>query len=107
MNLKNFMEETDWGFFGVSGASLFFAGAVVWFSLTKLRKLQRVSLWGEQGRRSRGNWKDVDPMPPLPGESKGERLRRLTAARVDAVRHMKAADPDGLGLGLWSGREKR
>lgn len=84
MNLKNFIEESDYGFVGVSAWSFIFAAIVCSYGLTKLRKVQRVSMWGEQGRKSRGSWSDVDPMPVLPGESRTERLRRLKEARVGA-----------------------
>ena len=93
MNLKNFMEESDFGFLGVSVSSFIFAAIVCSYGLTKLRKLQRVSMWGEQGRRNRGSWRDVDPMPALPGETRMERLQRLKLARHEAIRGMK----DGLG----------
>ncbi len=83
MNLKNFIEESDYGFVAVSAWSFIFAAIVCSYGLTKLRRVQRVSMWGEQGRRSRGSWRDVDPMPALPGESRTERLRRLKEARRD------------------------
>lgn len=81
MNLKNFMEDSDLGFLGISACSFVFAAIVCSYGLTKLRKVQRVSMWGEQGRRSRGSWRDVDPMPALPGESRVERLKRLREVR--------------------------
>lgn len=81
MNLKNFMEDSDLGFLGISACSFVFAAIVCSYGLTKLRKVQRVSMWGEQGRRSRGSWRDVDPMPALPGESRAERLKRLKETR--------------------------
>ena len=96
MNLKNFIEESDYGFVGVSAWSFIFAALVCSYGLTKLRKVQRVSMWGKQGRRSRGSWRDVDPMPALPGESRMDRLRRLNEARVDA---RLGALRDGRGFG--------
>ena len=62
MNLKNFMEESDYGFLGVSAWSFIFAGIICAYGLTKLRKVQRVTMWGgEHGRRGkRGGWRDVD-----------------------------------------------
>ena len=81
MNLKNFMEDSDLGFLGISACSFVFAAIVCSYGLTKLRKVQRVSMWGEQGRRSRGSWRDVDPMPALPGESRIERVKRLKEVR--------------------------
>ncbi len=85
MNLKNFMEESDLGFSGVTALSFLFA-AVVWtYGLKKLRKVQRVSMWGEQGSRSRGPWTDINsPLPALPGESRVERQRRLELARAES-----------------------
>ncbi|KAL8684748.1 MAG: hypothetical protein Q9218_008155, partial [Villophora microphyllina] len=41
MNLKNFIEESDLGFIGVSGASFIFAAIVCSYGLGKLRKVQR------------------------------------------------------------------
>lgn len=81
MNLKNFMEDSHLGFLGISACSFVFAAIVCSYGLTKLRKVQRVSMWGEQGRKSRGSWRDVDPMPALPGESRIERLKRLKEVR--------------------------
>ncbi|CZT05632.1 related to inner membrane magnesium transporter MRS2, mitochondrial precursor [Rhynchosporium agropyri] len=59
MNLKNFIEDSDIGFWGVTGWSMVFAGVVCAYGLTKLRKVQRVSMWGEGGRRGR-SWRDED-----------------------------------------------
>lgn len=84
MNLKNFIEESDYGFVTVSAWSFFFAAIVCSYGLTKLRRVQRVSMWGEQGRRSRGSWRDIDPMPALPDESRTGRVRRLKDARMEA-----------------------
>lgn len=81
MNLKNFIEESNLGFIGVSTWSFVFAAMVCAYGLTKLRKVQRVSMWGEQGHASRGSWRDVGALPPLPGESRWERLERSKRAR--------------------------
>ena len=96
MNLKNFMEESDYGFLGVSTWSFVFAAIVCGYGLTKLRKVQRVSMWGEQGRRSRGSWREVDPLPALPGESRMERLKRLREARHEAFEVGK--EKNGFGI---------
>ena len=95
MNLKSFIEESDYGFFGITSLSVLFATAICFYGLTKLRKVQRVSMWGESGRTSRGNWRNVDPLPALPGESRSNRLQRLQDARKEALKEMKA-DPEGL-----------
>ncbi|KAF4630934.1 hypothetical protein G7Y89_g7204 [Cudoniella acicularis] len=42
MNLKNFIEESELGFWGVTGWSLVFSTIVCGYGLTKLRKVQRV-----------------------------------------------------------------
>ncbi|RDW92286.1 hypothetical protein BP5796_01680 [Coleophoma crateriformis] len=60
MNLKNFIEESSIGFGGVTGFSVVFAAIVCSYGLTKLRRVQRVSMWGEGGRRGR-NWRVSDP----------------------------------------------
>ncbi|KAI9697428.1 MAG: magnesium ion transporter [Candelina mexicana] len=91
MNLKNFMEESDFGFLGVSASSFIFAAIICSYGLTKLRKVQRVSMWGESGRSRRGSWRDVDPMPALPGESRVDRLKRLEESRKYPSRESRAA----------------
>lgn len=93
MNLRNFMEESDVGFAGVTGCSVALAVACCLWGLRKLRKVQRVSMWGggEHGQRSGiGCRNDVDPLPPiLPGESRQERVKRMKigngGSRVEAA----------------------
>lgn len=60
MNLKNFIEESDLGFGAVSAWCSIFAAVVCVGSLKSLRKIQRVSMWGEHGAKRR-------PAPRLPG----------------------------------------
>lgn len=109
MNLKNFLEESDWGFFGVSAWSFVFAAIVCSYGLTKLRKVQRVSMWGERGIKSRGSWRDLDPMPALPGESRIERMRRLKEAKMEALKEGSRLGADGVGVQVSPSatREKR
>lgn len=62
-------------------------------------------MWGEQGRvGKRGSWRDVDPMPALPGESREHRLLRLREARHDAFREARekgrVAGSEGVEGGL-------
>lgn len=70
MNLENFIEETNYGFFGISGlCAVLTVVSVVW-GMRRLRKVQRVSMWGEsgssrrvraQGRQpGRGSWREID-----------------------------------------------
>ncbi|OJD18059.1 hypothetical protein AJ78_01889 [Emergomyces pasteurianus Ep9510] len=98
MNLKNFIEESDLGFATVSGACFVFTTFVCAYGLMKLRKVQRVRMWGEAGLHdrsvgalalrsgtntaipNRANWRadSVDPLwNGLAGETRGERLKRL------------------------------
>ena len=94
MNLKNFMEESHLGFMGVTTWSFVFAALVCGYGMTKLRKVQRVSMWGEQRKRSRGNWRDVAALPPLPGESRVERLKRTREAKHQAWNDYKQRIPN-------------
>ncbi|CAI7574512.1 unnamed protein product [Penicillium viridicatum] len=114
MNLKNFIEESDFGFGGVSVICFALTGLVCVYGLAKLRKLQRVRMWGESGvggstfaplspKRSalggnRNNWR-ADSIEPvwgsLPGEGRFERMRRLkensaAAAAQAASRNLKS-----------------
>ncbi|KAL8873734.1 MAG: hypothetical protein Q9174_000841 [Haloplaca sp. 1 TL-2023] len=89
MNLKNFIEESDLGFIGVSAWSFVFAAIVCSYGLSKLRRVQRVSMWGEHGGNNRGSWRQTDMAPPLPGESRADRLMRIKNSRNDASRQAK------------------
>ncbi|EMC94412.1 hypothetical protein BAUCODRAFT_52577, partial [Baudoinia panamericana UAMH 10762] len=46
MNLENFIEETNFGFFGISGLSTLIAILASMYGLRKLRGVQRLSMWG-------------------------------------------------------------
>ena len=101
MNLKNFIEESDFGFLGVTGSSAVFAVLVCVYGMKKLRRLQRVSMWGEGGsgwgtggrirNRERGGWREVAGGGPsggvgvygvlAAGEGRHERLRRMKEER--------------------------
>ncbi|THZ29321.1 cora-domain-containing protein [Aureobasidium pullulans] len=84
MNLKNFIEETDFGFPLVSISCGFFCMVAIVWGLRKLRKVQRLSMWGESGslspenhgRRGRGSWREVDPQNQLSGENRVDRTVR-------------------------------
>ncbi|EPS36926.1 hypothetical protein H072_9478 [Dactylellina haptotyla CBS 200.50] len=47
MNLKNFIEESDLGFFGVSGLVVALSAAIFGYGLHRLRRTQRLTMWGE------------------------------------------------------------
>ena len=46
MNLKNFIEESDYGFYGISAWCSIFGAIVAVYGLLRLRKVQRVSMYG-------------------------------------------------------------
>ena len=60
MNLKNFIEESDFGFWGVSAWCTVFGSIVAVYGLQKLRKVQRVSMYGHGPgsivSKSAGGW---------------------------------------------------
>ncbi|KAL4781564.1 hypothetical protein BJX76DRAFT_335057 [Aspergillus varians] len=107
MNLKNFIEESDIGFGAVSLTCFGISALVCIYGLSKLRKLQRVRMWGEAGvggtpmismhtRNTaipghRANWR-ADSIEPvwgsLPGEGRAERMKRIkdSAAAAQAAR---------------------
>jgi magnesium transporter len=93
MNLKNFIEDSELGFWGVTGWCTVFAGMVCAYGLTKLRKVQRVSMWGESGRKG-PSWRHADG--GLKGEldlgrrERVERQRRLREERLHALEDMRA-----------------
>ncbi|POS77708.1 mitochondrial inner membrane magnesium transporter mrs2 [Diaporthe helianthi] len=102
MNLENFIEETDWGFAGVTGASIFFSALVGWYGLIKLRKVQRVRM---SNRRSLVNnpaghepygamqwYKDDSPTALLEAKHR-EKLKRIAA--------MKEQRPQATGFKKW------
>ncbi|EXM09254.1 hypothetical protein NOF04DRAFT_8758 [Fusarium oxysporum II5] len=51
MNLENFIEETNWGFAGVTGVSVVFSLIVCWYGLTKLRRVQRIKMMDDERPR--------------------------------------------------------
>ena len=87
MNLKNFIEESDFGFWGVTGWSIVFSAIVCSYGLVKLRKVQRLSMWGEDGRKGR-NWRDEDL--GVVNRERGERSRRLKEERAEALEERRA-----------------
>ncbi|KAJ5919233.1 hypothetical protein N7466_010176 [Penicillium verhagenii] len=108
MNLKNFIEESDFGFGGVSVICFGITAIVSVYGLAKLRKLQRVRMWGESGVGSnslsplttrcgavgqRANWR-ADSIEPvwgsLPGEARSERIERLRKSAAAAASNSAA-----------------
>nr|POE59094.1 mitochondrial inner membrane magnesium transporter mrs2 [Quercus suber] len=64
MNLENFIEETNYGFFGISAFSTVIAVAACMYGLRRLRSVQRLSMWDEAPRTGnfsqRSPWKQLD-----------------------------------------------
>ena len=98
MNLKNFIEESDLGFIGVSAWSFVFAAVVCSYGLKKLRKVQRVSMWGERGGKGRGSWRKQEEDLVLPGDGKQlendrkERLKRIKELKMETWREVKGLE---------------
>ncbi|KAF7180396.1 hypothetical protein CNMCM7691_009564 [Aspergillus felis] len=111
MNLKNFIEESDLGFGAVSATCFVITAIVCVYGLAKLRKLQRVRMWGEAGAGGapltplmarngilsghRSNWR-ADSIEPiwgsLPGEARTERIKRLRDIAAAAAARSASAD---------------
>ncbi|GFF56281.1 putative magnesium ion transporter [Aspergillus udagawae] len=111
MNLKNFIEESDLGFGAVSVTCFVITAIVCVYGLAKLRKLQRVRMWGEAGvggapltpltarngvlSGHRSNWR-ADSIEPvwgsLPGEARTERIKRLRDSAAAAAARSASAD---------------
>ncbi|TGZ79291.1 cora-domain-containing protein [Ascodesmis nigricans] len=74
MNLKNFIEESDFAFFGVSAWTFIFSAIICVYGLHKLRRTQRLTMWGEGGVKGKKGWlslgksqaKSVAPTLPKP-----------------------------------------
>ncbi|KAL2393157.1 Mitochondrial inner membrane magnesium transporter mrs2 [Exophiala dermatitidis] len=87
MNLKNFMEESDLAFGGVSAVCFIMSAIICVYGMRKLRKVQKVRMWGEGldslGQRSRvggrGNWRNEAV------ESQAQRFARLRGGAGGAV----------------------
>lgn len=83
MNLKNYLEDSELGFVGVSVFCAVCTVAACRYGVRKLMKVQRLSMWGEgsaldrggkrAGQTSRGSWRDVDPQEQLAGETRVDR----------------------------------
>ncbi|RHZ43664.1 CorA family magnesium transporter [Aspergillus thermomutatus] len=108
MNLKNFIEESDLGFGAVSVTCFVITAIVCVYGLAKLRKLQRVRMWGEAGVGGgpitpltarngvhRSNWR-ADSIEPvwgsLPGEPRTERIKRIRDSAAAAAARSVSAD---------------
>lgn len=106
MNLKNFIEESDFGFGAVSVTCFVISAVVCVYGLAKLRRIQRVRMWGEAGvggspitplsiSGPRANWR-ADSIEPvwgsIPGEGRAERMRRLKEGAAASTTGSSAVD---------------
>jgi magnesium transporter len=95
MNLKNFIEESDVAFSGVTVACFGLSAIVCVYGMRRLRRIQKVRMWGE-GYGSdlasrRGNWRsEAMEHAALPW---GNRAERVTKSK------------DGKGPVLWPGMD--
>lgn len=98
MNLKNFMEESDFGFWGISIFSTLIGGVVLIYGLKVLRRVQRVSMWGhqeaERGSMIGRNRGTLPPLPPLP-----QQIKEKAAPIRAAVEAGKAARKNAAQVG--------
>ncbi|EON99082.1 putative inner membrane magnesium transporter mrs2 protein [Phaeoacremonium minimum UCRPA7] len=90
MNLENFIEETNWGFVGVTGASAFFSLLVCWYGLVKLRKVQRVRMHTSEpaGRRSSQWFREEGPTSLLEARNR-EQFRRINLMKQNNTKTAK------------------
>ncbi|TDZ21060.1 Mitochondrial inner membrane magnesium transporter MRS2 [Colletotrichum orbiculare MAFF 240422] len=98
MNLENFIEETNWGFLGVTAVSSVCSLIVCWYGLVKLRKVQRVKMMFDErgplttrtsttgGISTRGShWFQDDGPSGLLEARNREKFRRVTNQKAAAA----------------------
>ncbi|KAI1635995.1 hypothetical protein F4809DRAFT_641980 [Biscogniauxia mediterranea] len=85
MNLENFIEETNWGFGVISGLSIVFSLIVCRYGLSKLKKVQRVKMQGEEhrGLEREYHWFHDEGHFGLLDPRNREKLRRLNMLKAD------------------------
>lgn len=87
MNLENFIEETNWGFGGVTGISILFSLVVCWYGLGKLRRVQRIRMMGnERTQFPRGQMYHDDGALGLLDSRNREMLRRVNLQKANATK---------------------
>lgn len=109
MNLENFIEETNWGFVGVTGASVFFSFLVGWYGMIKLRKVQRVrmSQSSSRNRRSITSSQSSDGCEPYGAmhwykdDSPTALLEAKHREKLQKIAKMKEKRPQATGLRKW------
>ncbi|OAP56614.1 hypothetical protein AYL99_08726 [Fonsecaea erecta] len=102
MNLKNFVEESDLAFGGVSVICFGLSWLICIYGMRKLRKVQKVRMWGEgldhsmgfRGSKigSRGNWRNEAV------ESQAHTIDRLKVRGGSQTGRVLWPGMDGLGM---------
>ncbi|KAK3113766.1 magnesium ion transporter [Teratosphaeriaceae sp. CCFEE 6253] len=91
MNLENFIEESNYGFFGISGFCAVLSIIACMYGLRKLRKVQRLSMWGGEGSsrmkigQERSRMREVDERP-LASLAENDRGGRHLGETVEGIR---------------------
>jgi magnesium transporter len=100
MNLKNFIEESDLGFWGISGISAAASVFVIMYGVGRLRRVQRVSMWGAHSapapasRMMLGTAPQDATLKELQAELRNEErsglwgLGRKTVAQAERIRRL-------------------
>ncbi|PHH52079.1 Mitochondrial inner membrane magnesium transporter MRS2 [Ceratocystis fimbriata CBS 114723] len=88
MNLENFIEESDWGFAAVTGASILCSVAVCWYGLVKLRKIQRVKMMVDERNDLSRTQRWIREEALLDPRSR-EKLRMMNLQKLAAGRKKK------------------
>lgn len=92
MNLENFIEETNWGFAGVTSTSILFSLLVCYWGLVRLRRVQRIKMMdGERPYLSRGQPSLADDRSALGllDSRNREMLRRINMQKSLATNKKK------------------
>lgn len=92
MNLENFIEESNYGFFGISGLCTVLSVVACMYCFKKLRKVQRISMFGDSGIK-----KNALPAPKRGSGGSGEWGGDRGESLAEAVAGIKRADR----LKLW------
>ncbi len=90
MNLMNFLEESNIGFGAVSAVCVLFTVIVCVSAMKKLRRVQRVSMWGESVRRGPASWRGLEA--PLLGGLNGKNGNGGADKRTERTRGLRVAN---------------
>lgn len=97
MNLKNFIEESDFGFWGVSAWCTVFGCIVAVYGIRKLQRVQRLSMWGHTGQSKTAKGEGFGVPRLRAGESLGEMIQRERALARRLAKAEGYAEGQGQG----------